>query len=517
MAFLSSGGCGLDEEAAEFSMLGREPESLDPALCTGQPGGRILLNIFEGLTTREPKTLRPIPGAAESWERSEDGRVYTFHLREDARWSDGHPLTSEDFRYAWTRLLDPRTAAPYANLLYPVQGAIAFHRGENDDPESLGLECPDELTFVVRLETPVAYWLDLCAYYAFLPVPRWAVEEHGAEWTRPGHLVSNGPYYLEQWQINRRVRLRRNPEYWDRARVAVASVDVIHSDDVNAAFNRYESGGLDWVDSEGVPLTVVEQLLAREDMHVGPYLNTYFLRFGVLQEPMQDPRVRKAFYHAVKPSDITEHVLRAGQIPAHSLVPPGLPGYEEVRLGGYDPELARAYLAEAGYPGGEGFPEVTYLYNTSEGHRAIAQVLQQQWKRELGVEVRLRNMEWRVFMAETRTTEYQIARGGWIGDYLDPNTFLELFASGDGNNRTGWSHAGYDSLLRTAARELEPARRMGLLRECEEILLQEECVVLPLYYYVVTNLYDATRWEGLELDLLNFPQLKYLRPTDEES
>jgi oligopeptide transport system substrate-binding protein len=232
---------------------------------------------------------------------------------------------------------------------------------------------------------------------------------------------------------------------------------------------------------------------------------------------MDQVLVRKALYHAVNPADITRHVLRAGQIPAHSLVPPGLPGYEEVQLSGYQPELARRLLAEAGYPGGEGLPEITYLYNTSEGHRAIAEVLQQQWKHELGVEVRLRNMEWRVFMAQTRTTEYQIARGGWIGDYLDPNTFLAIFRAGDGNNRTGWASAEYDHLLDEAARELDPERRMQLLGECEELLTAQDCVILPLYYYVVTNLYDASRWEGLEPDLLNFPQLKYLRPRAEES
>jgi oligopeptide transport system substrate-binding protein len=248
----------------------------------------------------------------------------------------------------------------------------------------------------------------------------------------------------------------------------------------------------------------------RSDFHRGPYLNTYFLRFCVKSPPMDDPRVRKAFALAVNAEAITEHVTRGGQIPAHSLIPPGLPGYDEVHLEGYQPERARELLAEAGYPGGEGFPKITYLYNTSEAHRQIAVVLQQQWKRVLGVQVELRNMEWKVFMAKTRAEEYQIARGGWIGDYLDPNTFLSIWSSGNGNNRTGFASTHYDSLLTLASNELDSARRMKILHECERIVTSQECIIVPIYYYVVTNLYDGTKWNGLQPNLLNMVQLKYV-------
>ncbi|HKI83657.1 MAG TPA: peptide ABC transporter substrate-binding protein [Candidatus Krumholzibacteria bacterium] len=491
-------------------MLGREPESLDPGLCSAQPGGRILSNAFEGLCSRDPVSLAPGPGVARSWEIDATGTLYTFHLRANAHWSDGRPVTSHDFQFAWTRLLTPSTAAPYADLLYPLVGARAFHSGQSEDPSSLGFSCPDDTTFVVRLSHPVAYFLDLCAYYPLFPVPAWTIQEHGERWTHPQFIVSNGPYRVQKWQINRRVRLLRNSRYWDASKVALRIVDIMHGDDANSSFNRYESGELDWVDSEGIPPTVIQQISSRPDFHRGPYLNTYFLRFCVKSPPMDDPRVRKAFALAVNAEAITEHVTRGGQIPAHSLVPPGLPGYDEVQLEGYQPERARELLAQAGYPGGKGFPKVTYLYNTSEAHRQIAVVLQQQWKRVLGVQVELRNMEWKVFMAKTRAEEYQIARGGWIGDYLDPNTFLSIWSSGNGNNRTGFSSTRYDSLLTLAADELDSARRMKILHECERIVTSQECIIVPIYYYVVTNLYDADKWSGLEPNLLNAVQLKYV-------
>ena len=320
--------------------------------------------------------------------------------------------------------------------------------------------------------------------------------------------MSNGPYVVEEWLINNKVSLRKNPLYWNAESVDLERVDFLHGDHTNTSFNRYTSGVLDWIDSEGVPFSIVDRLIGRPDMHVGPYLNTYFYRFNVTTAPLTDARVRKALYHAIDPTDIVEHVTRAGQIPAHSLVPPGLPGYTEVQLTGFSPDTAREFLADAGYPSGEGFPELTLLYNTSEAHRKIAEVVQQQWKRHLGIDVKLANQEWMVFMATTRGLDYQIARGGWIGDYLDPNTFLDIWHSDSGNNRTGFASARYDSMILLAARTLEPAARMKLLGQCEAVITEQECIILPVYYYVVTNMYDGEKFGGLEPNLLNFPDLR---------
>ncbi len=504
------GGCALDEEPADFSFLNIEPETIDPGRLSGQAGGRIALSIFEGLTYRDARTLAPVPGMARSWDISPDGRTYTFHLRE-ARWTDGRPVTSGDFQFAWTRLLDPLTAARYGNMLFDVVNARAFNAGKLTDPTQLGLRCLDDQTFQVELEAPVAYFLDLCAFYPLLPVPRWQVETHGDAWIRPKNIVTNGPFRLVDWQISRRIRMQRNPEYWNADQVQLNVVDALPGDYINGNFNRYTSGLLDWIDASGVPLTVVDALRDRPDFHTAPYFNTYFYRFNVTRPPLDDVRVRKALYHAVDSRAITEYVMRAGQEPAHSLIPPGLPGYSEVQLSGYDPDRARQLLAEAGFADGDGFPEVELLFNTSEAHKQVAEVIQQQWKRTLGIEVKLVNQEWKVYLANTKALEYDISRGGWIGDYLDPNTFLDMWLSGSGNNRTGFASEAYDDLIARARFATDPNERMQLLRQCEEIITQEECIILPIYYYVVTNMYDASRWEGLTPNLVNGIDLRSVR------
>lgn len=505
--------CALEGEPADFAFLNQEPETIDPNRVSGQPGGRIASNLFEGLTVRHPRTLAPQPGMAERWELSADGRTYTFHLRE-ATWSDGHPLTSDDFRFGWTRLLDPATAAKYASMLYPLRGARAFNAGEAG-PEVLGLSCPDDRTFVVELDAPLPYFLDLCAYYALLPLPRHVVEAHGDAWIKPVNIVSNGAFTLADWQINRRIRLHRNERYWNAESVALGIVDALPGDYLNGHLNRYFSGVLDWIDANGIPTALVPDLAERDDFHTGPFLSTYFYRFNVTRPPLDDPRVRKALYHAVDPQVIVEFVMRGGQPPATSLVPPGLPGYEPVQLDGFQPERARQLLAEAGFPGGEGFPEMTLLFNTSEAHKQVAEVIQQQWKDVLGIRIGLQNQEWKVFQVTTNQVEYDIARGGWIGDYLDPNTFLDLWISGSGNNRTGWTSPEYDALIQEASRTLDPERRMAILRRCEEIVTREACLILPVYFYVVTNMYDATRWDGLTPNLLNTIDLKHVKPRAE--
>jgi len=507
---LALSGCALEEERADFRYLNNEPETIDPGRVSGQPGGRIVLSTFEGLTYRHPKTLVAQPGMAERWETSEDGRIWTFHLR-DAVWSDGTALSSEDFRWSWTRLLDPKTGAKYANLLYGVVGARAFNAGETDDSGTLGLRCPDDSTFVVELSSPLAYFLDLCSTYSLAPVPRHVVERYGDAWIRSEHIVGNGAFVLSEWEINRRIRLRKNPLYWNAESVSLELVDAIPGDYYNGNFNRYMSGVLDWVDAGGVPLPIIDVLRERDDFHTAPYLNTYFYRFNVTQPLLDDPRVRRALYHAVNPEAICERVLRGGQEPATSLVPPGMPHYEPIELSGYQPALAKRLLAEAGYPNGEGFPDISLIFNTSDSHKSIAEVVQQQWKDVLGVSIGLTNQEWKVYMATTQNREYDIARGGWIGDYLDPNTFLDLWTSTNPNNRTGYSNPEYDALIHEASLTLDPDERMAILRRCEQIAVAEDCVILPIYYYVVTNMYDDALWEGLDPNLINMIDLKAVR------
>jgi len=513
LLFALGAGCGTTggEKPDFVFLIGAEPETIDPALVSGQPGGRVANNILEGLTYRHPQDLHPMPGMAESWDLSDDGRTYTFHLRNTA-WSDGTPFTAHDFVYEWQRVLTPATASKYANMLYPVKNAEAFNRGDITDPDQLGFKAVDDHTLVVELHSPCAYFLDLCSFYTLLPAPRHVVEQYGQDWIRPEHIVSNGAFTLDAWYLNRSIRYRKNPRYWNADAIALNLVEAIPSDNINANFNLYMSGVVDWTDSGAVPQFVVPDLKKRADFHVAPYFCTYFYRFNVNRKPFDDARVRKALFLAMDRQAIVEYVTKAGQIPAHSLVPPGLPGYQEVQLPERNVEEARRLLAEAGYPGGKGFPKAEVLFNTSESHKNIAEVLQQQWKEALGINVQLVNQEWKVFLATTQAEDYQISRGSWIGDYLDPNTFLDMWTSTNGNNRTGFKDPVYDVLIERAARTVDPAERMALLHQAETVVTDQDMIILPVYYYVVQNLYDERDFAGLTPNLLNTIELKSIAP-----
>ena len=507
-----SGGCGDDAPGAQFVfLLGAEPETIDPGQVTGQPGGRVASNLFEGLTYRHPVDLSPQPGMAERWDLSPDGRTYTFHLRR-AEWSDGTPLTADDFVYAWERVLNPANAAKYANMLFPVRNAREYNNGEITDPSLLGFRAADDSTLVVTLHSPCAYFLDLCNFFTLLPVPPHVVEKYGDAWTRPEHIVSNGAFTLASWKLSRSFVFRKNPRYWNAAAVALESAEGLSTDNINASFNLYMSGVLDWTDSGAVPQFVVPEIKKRADFHVAPYFCTYFYRFNVTRPPYDDVRVRKALFLAMNRHDIVDYVTKAGQEVAHSLVPPGIPGYTEAHLPDQDVAEARRLLAEAGYPDGKGFPRTELLFNTSESHKNIAEVIQQQWKKNLGIDVVLVNQEWKVFLATTQALDFWVARGSWIGDYLDPNTFLDMWQSDNGNNRTGFSDPDYDALVDRAARTVDPAERMALLHEAEDWVLNREMIILPVYYYVVQNLYDDRDFAGLTPNLLNTVDLKAVRP-----
>jgi oligopeptide transport system substrate-binding protein len=505
----SLGGCFLAEPEAEFRFLNLEPETIDPGLVGGQAGGRIIANLFEGLTVRDPELI-PQPGVAESWELSPDGLTWTFHLRESV-WSDGTALVSEDFRWSWLRLLDPATASKSAQLLHPVIGAAAFNAGTLEDPLEVGIRAPGPQTLIVELERPVAWFAELCATPPLSPVPRHVIEVAHTRWTRPESIVSNGPFVLVERKLNQGLFLKRNARYWNVEEIALGSAAALTGDFANANFNRYESGHLDWVDAGGVPPSLVDRLRVRDDWHATAFLATYFLRCNVRRAPLDDPRVRRALQASIDARSIVDHVTRSGQVQAHSLVPPAVPGYEEIQLPGHDPERGRQLLAAAGYPGGEAFPAITLLISTSQWHRQIAEVLQQQWRDNLGIEVLIQNQEWKVFTATVRQGDYDLARGSWIADYADAGNFLEIWGTDSPNNRTGFADHRVDSLISRSAAEIDARQRAELLREIEQIVVAEEAAILPIYYFSITNLFDAEVWEGLEPDALNSLDLRRVR------
>jgi oligopeptide transport system substrate-binding protein len=481
-----------------------EPESLDPGIVTGVPEHRILSNLFEGLTTTDPKDLSPRPGMAASWTVSRDGLVYTFTLR-DARWTDGKPVTAQDFVYAWERILNPKTGAKYAQQLYYLKNGEEYNKGRLTDFGQVGVKALDAKTLQVTLRCPTAYFLDLTSFYTLYPVPRWAIEAHGKDWVKPGKIVSNGPFRLVSWVPQKELVLEKNPQHWDAATVKLQKVVFLPTDDINTAYKQFLARDSDWLPT--VPAAQIESARSRPEYYVSPYLGTYYFRFNVTKAPVSDVRVRKALSLAVDRQLLTKFVTKSGEIPHAGFVPGGLRGYEGSTGSGFDAVSAKKLLAEAGYPDGKGFPRVELLYNTSDLHRVITQAVQQMWKEQLGIHVDLVNLEWKVYLARQGSLDYQIARAGWIGDYVDPNTFLDLWVTGGGNNQTGWSSKRYDDLIGQAACKLVNAKdRMRALQEAERLLL-EEAPILPLFTYVNKGMLSR-RVKGWYPNILDLHPLK---------
>jgi oligopeptide transport system substrate-binding protein len=501
-------------DPADFAFANdAEVTSLDPATVTGIPEGRVARFLFEGLCVHDPRTLAPLPGAAESWIVSSDEREYTFRIRANARWSNGDPLTARDFAWSFERLLDPRTAAEYAYQLWCVKGARAFTTdvdalGNPRHPfDSVAIRAVDDRTLAIELELPSPHFLDVLAMPALAPVNRRSIEalrarfpeDWSTEWTKPEHLVTNGPYTLLFRRVGDRMRFARNEQYWDAAHVAFETVDCLAVEHPGTMLDLYLTGAVAWTGS--VPTTLIPRLLAREDFHPVPYLGTSFYRFNVTRPPLDDERVRRALALAIDRAALTELVARAGEAPAWSLVPPGARDMDGAALEhcsdgatrdarfAADVRAARGLLAEAGYgPGGRALPAIEILYNTQSNNRDVAEVIADGWRKHLGASVALENQEWKVYLDAQKRLDYQVSRSSWIGDHLDPIGFLEIFTTGSENNRTGWSDPRYDELV-ARARASRGVERRALLHDAEALLMRALPIV-PLYFFVTKNLVD---------------------------
>lgn len=485
-----------------------EPASLDPALQTSAEEQRITLALFEGLVSHHPRTLDPIPGVAESWTISDDGLRYRFRLR-PCSWSNGDPLTAEDFAWSWRRVLSPKgtpgepgaVSSPYADLMFCIAGARAWHGGERADPSRLGISVVDPATLVVRLEQPTPWFPELLCFPTFMPVHRATIERHGARWTRPDAFVGNGPFLLAERRLGDHVRVARNPRYWDASAVSLDGIVYHATDQIDTALDQYLAGETDWVRSFNPRKVRAWRADARlrHALQAPPFLATYFFRFNVRRPPFDDARVRRALARAVDREAITRHVTGLEEDPAEGLVPLCVGGgWRDLRGRGlgFDPERARALLAEAGYPGGRGFPDVSLAFNTDVKNRSVAEAVQAMWREHLGLDIELENREKRVHYAAERAGEFDISRGNWIGDYDDPMTFLEFMTSTNSSNRTGWHHAGYDDIVAAARRELDPVERRRLMERAEEILVVEEAVLLTVFHYRNAFVLRPGRLEG---------------------
>ena len=691
-------GMSRSDEPADTLVFNNatEPEYLDPTLATGHPDGRIIGELFDGLTEYDPVDLSPRPSLAESWEIHPDGRGYTFHLRHDAVWSDGEPITAQDVLWSWEKVLNPVFLGRYAQQLYLLQRAPAYNtnkvfhgddgqvwqalstnvwmvqdqavlgrtEGESlhyrfrDDcpdlndlgtlldcegdwteatvslseaemsfplpmqrvltqdaqlegaqlteltrgdevtliqaykgrakvyypqqertgwmdeavladprgelieyelqqlppidweaaepapeptpdsaeaaqalteyveveepgpvratkklaqlwtsPELLGARAEDEHTLTVRLSGVAPYFLQLTSHTTLRPAPPQGWETHGPAWTKPENIVTSGPYLLKVHEVRDRFELEANPTWWGAQDLAIRKIVAYSIDNLHTSANLYRAGYTDLVVANDIPAEFMPILHEAPDFEVSPALSVYVYRINTTKPPFDDVRVRKALAMAIDKEDVVK-VLKAGQMPADHIVPPGLPGYEGAPGPRFDPEAAQKLLAEAGYPGGEGFPTIKILYNTLESHKLVAAIIQDNWAKHLGITVELENREWKTYLKAVNGLDYDIARGGWIGDYLDPLTFLELWMTDGGNNNPGWSSQRYDQLIVASGQEPDPARRAEILLEAET-MLNEEMPFIPIYWYVWAELTQPSV-QGTHPNLLDQHPIRYM-------
>lgn len=466
---------------------GGEPGSLHPALAQGTHESIILDHVYEGLMKRDENS-KIVPGMAESYTMSDDGLTYAFKIREDAKWSNGDAVTAKDFEVAWKFALAPETASDYAYQLYYLEGGQAYNEGTGS-VDAVGVKAVDEKTLEVKLAASTAYFLELCAFYTYYPVNAKLQEEMGVEWSHDGStFVSNGPFVVTAWNHDESVETVKNEEYYNKDVVKLDGITFYISEHQNTMWQMYQNGEID-LDYD-LPTDVLGQLMAENnaELKTEAELATYFYRFNTTVKPFSNAKVRKALAMAIDRQLLIDEVTQGGQFPAYGLVPEGVAdatGDFRVNGGDYfkeDIEEAKKLLEEGLAEEGMDSLEFTILYNTSEGHKKIAEAIQQMWSENLGANVTLENTEFKVKIDREHALDYEVSRAGWIGDYVDPNTFLDMFTSWSAQNDTGWTSADYDKLLTDAAAEFDVAKRMEYLHDAEDMLM-DVMPILPIYYY----------------------------------
>lgn len=488
---------------------GSEPRSLDPGFITDTSAGFLASNLFEGLVVWDAGATSIQPGIAKRWEVSPDGLTWTFHLRDEAIWSNGDPVTATDFVLAWRRVLDPARGSNYASLLYPVKGARALHEERNVDPELLGVEARDRNTLVVTLEAPTPWFGAIAAHHVLSPVNTRTLKRHGYAWTRPENIVVNGPFTLDSWEPGVELVLVRNPYYHSAEQVKLARVVAKVQADPAAVLASYESGELHWTGHETglLPLERLRELAGRADARSSSNLATAWYTVNTERAPFDDARVRRALSMALDRSALTEVIGPAAAV-AGGLVPPGIPDYVPVAALEHDPDAARALLADAGFPGGEGLPAIELAVDNRAVHQQVATWVLRTWKEELGVEAAVFTREWPVHAETMQSGDFQVGRGGWLGDYPDPSSFIDLFHSDNPLNVSGWSEPTFDALCEEAHRTEDAGSRMRLLGQSERILL-EQLPVLPLFHFGTVSLVKP-EVQGFVGNALDVHLLRYM-------
>lgn len=539
-----------------------EPQYTDPTLCHGTPDGLLVQNTFYRLVSIDPKTGKPVPELAESWDVSSDGKTYVFHMRKGLQWSDGESLTAGDVEYSWKRLMNPDTGAEYQGIAtnviengdaygqraihitgfaekIPVRDVMSYFvkhdvpvlkiqeqkdssdvfvfvkgetgeetqqnretimkllmnehpwgenvKGQVTDASVVGVNALDALTLEVKLVGPLPYFISLIEFYAFSPLPKHVIEKFKAEgkedqWTKPENVVVSGPFKLKEEKFKQFKIYEKNPKYWDASNVRLNRVKILMIEKESASLNSYKVGEIDWIGPHEVPSEQVANVKNFKDFHNDPYLGVYYYFFNTQKKPLDDVRVRQALGLAIDRQQIAEHILAAGQMPYAGIVPDGLAGYKSYSTELFNPQKAKQLLADAGYPDGKNFPRLKFVYDTKEVHRLVIQAIQEMWKQNLNIDIEPSNVEWKIYLDRMQTMQFELTRLSWIGDFLDPYTFLELLKSTSGNNHTGWSNAEYDRLLEASNVEPNDGKRLELLGQAEKIAI-DEAPFLPIYLY----------------------------------
>lgn len=495
-----------------------EPKGLDPHLVSGVLESNIIRALFEGLCGEHPSDDGiPLPGVALKWNPSDDFTEWTFHLNPDAKWSDGKTVTAHDFVFSYQRLLspDPNWPAKYGEMLYFLKNAEAYNKKEISDFSEVGAKAVDEHTLHLTLRGPVPFLPEITKHYTWYPVPKHIILKHGemntafsSPWTRPGNIISNGPFQLKTWRTNHIIEVERNPHYWDADTVSLNGIRYL------PISNYYTETRMFGDEQLHVTYTVPSELIPMakekysEHFRQEPYVGVRFLRVNTKNTPFDNPKVRRAFALAIDQEAICEKILQGGQQPASGIVPK-FGSYEAPGVINFNAEKAKQLLSESGYESTSSFPDISLLTTNSDSGLREAEALQAMWQEHLGIKVRIMQREWTTYLQKQYDADYDLAVGGWIGDYLDPTTFLEMWVAGGGNNNTGWGSEEFETLLSKAENTADVETRMGILADAERRMLADT-PVLPIYWYTRNYLRrpEVKNWHPLLLD--NHPY-KFIR------
>ncbi len=496
-----------------------EPETIDPAKATGVPDNTIVVQLFEGLLAKKADWVTLIPGHAEAMPKvSTDGKVYTFRLRENLKWSDGSAITSQDYVYSWMRAIHPNTLAQYAFWLTDnIVGAMDYFKNPSEEnAKKVGIVALDPRTLQVTLNKPLGYFKAIVAESIFFPVKKSVVEKFGDGWTRPGNLVSAGPYKLLEWKVQDRIVLVKDPHYYDAAKVTMDKVVALPLEDRQTALNLFRQGKLDWTGHNGFPNSLVPVIAKSGDptLRLFPGFTSYYYWLNTRKEPLNNPLVRQALALAIDRETIVNQVTKGGETAADFSVPPNTGNYispKGLSSGNYakDVERAKKLLEEAGYgPGKKSIRPLKLIYNTDENHKKVAQAVQNMVKKALGIDLVLQNLEWKVYLKTQEAGDFDMSRAGWQGDYPDPAAFLENSLSFAGNNHSGWKNPEFDKLFDQANRTNDEAKRLNLLNQAEALVLKD---VPFINVYMYTN-FHLLRPEihGFEKNLIDRPFIRYI-------